>query len=181
MKIFTHEEILERYRRLPQALRDAMFADVNTDIILELGKKHSLLVDRVGLLADETAYIMLGLVHPKEFVSRLVSRLDIPEDRARALAADVNERVFNPIRKHLLEAHDFSAESIPEVKKSSTPEPAEVTPGPSFRQPSFAMPMQTQGEEKPAFKAPAIFTQKFAMKAEEIKKPTGPDPYREPI
>lgn len=195
MKIFTHDEIRERFDKLPEPLRNAMFADINTNLMLELGKKHGLLIDQVGQLADETAYIILGLVHPKDFVARLSERIRIPHEKAIALATDVNAKVFDPIRAHLMRAHDFPAESIPKSKEppAQAQQPQETGPAPAFRQSSFAMPMAgmttplagkaapvageaaPKQDEKPAAKAPMIFPQKIM----DIQK--APDPYREPV
>ena len=177
MKIFTHDEIMERFNKLPQALRDAMFADVNTDLMLELGKSHGLMLDRVGQLADETAYIILGLVHPKDFVERLTERLKIPQEKAVPLASDINAKVFDPIRAHLMQVHDFPASALPQAAKE--PDPPQTEPAPAFRQPSFAMPV-----ENLAAKAPMIFPQKMAAPP-PIPKSVVPqranDPYREKI
>ena len=181
MKIFTHNEIKERFDKLPAPLRDAMFADVNTDLMLELGKKHGLMIDRVGQLADETAYIILGLVHPKDFVARLTERLKMPSDKASALAGDINTKVFDPIRAHLMQTHDFPTNALPQSKTPSalaqTPQ-KEPGPAPIFRQPSFAMPVGNSP------KAPMLFPEKTPTPPPAPK--TAPqdranDPYREPM
>ncbi len=185
MKLFSHDEILDRFGKLPEALRDAMFADINTNLMLELGKKHGLLLDQVGQLADETAYIVLGLAHPKDFVARLAWRLKIDNARATALASDVNLHIFDPIRTHLMKTHDFPDGSMPKSKPEAVlPTREEPKEPPALRQPSFAMPLGTTNnapaDEKPKEKAPMIFPQKMTAPPPPPKSRLS-DPYREQV
>ncbi|MEK7576243.1 MAG: hypothetical protein AAB482_00975, partial [Patescibacteria group bacterium] len=144
MKTFTQQEILDRYDKLPQAVRDAIFSDSNSDKMLSIGRKHGLLLNKIGVLAAETGYVMVGLTHPNEFVGRLAEIFQIAPMKAKEIAEDINEQVFKPIREHLSALHDMSDAST-EPKK---PE-------------SFAPAMQKKVEEKPSFVAPMIFPEKI--------------------
>ena len=66
------EELLKRYEKLPQAVKDAMFAEASADKIEELGRKYGLLIDKIGALADEVGYFMLGMTHPNDFKGQII-------------------------------------------------------------------------------------------------------------
>src|SRR3989344_3534997 len=101
----TPDEFRAKYAALPPNLREA-YGSVNTSEILEeIGKKHGLHIDDVGGLVNETGYVMLGVTPPGEYIKKLADAIDIPREKAREIAIDVNERVFKPIREALKRVH----------------------------------------------------------------------------
>ncbi len=121
-----HEELLKRYEKLPPAVREVMFAEASADKIEELGKKYGFLIDKIGKLADEVGYFMLGMTHPRDFPRQLMRELDISESKANEIVNELNDSIFKPIRKQLADLHGAD-ESELEPQKSQ-----------SFAPPSFA-------------------------------------------
>src|SRR3989344_2264913 len=82
MKYYSKETLLDRYEKLPQELKGAIFAQVNTDNLLKIGRNNNLTFDQIGAMARETGYVILGITHPARFVYKLKESLNI--DTARA-------------------------------------------------------------------------------------------------
>ncbi|MDA1334915.1 MAG: hypothetical protein O2794_02775 [bacterium] len=120
MKTFSQEEVLSRYERLPRRVRDALFASATTDKMLNIGKRHGLMLDKVGVLAEETGYVMLGLTSPQNFAGRLTESLGITQAQAKAVVDDVNSEVFKEIQENLKTAPNEEPETelIPQHPKS---------------------------------------------------------------
>ena len=115
---YTQEELRERYLKLPKQLQDALFSVDSAEAIRQIGEKHKLMIDKIGLLADETGYVMLGLTHPKDFISRIVERLGVDQKTSRELAEEINEKIFSPVREHLKKLHGLGEEiEKPEIEK----------------------------------------------------------------
>src|SRR3989344_9455750 len=102
------KDILERVSELPDDLRKALFARTTTDTIQSIGKNAGLPIDKIGELADETGRVMLGFTPPSDYVKNLVSRLGAPQEKARAIAEEINQKVFQPVRESLKKIHGIS-------------------------------------------------------------------------
>src|SRR3989338_4689731 len=97
----TPDEFRAKYAALPENLREAYSSVNTTEILEEIGKKHGLHIDETGGLVDETGYVMLGVTPPQEYIKNLAEALEIPREKAKEIAVDVNEQVFKPIREAL--------------------------------------------------------------------------------
>ncbi|OGZ56413.1 MAG: hypothetical protein A3G60_00305 [Candidatus Ryanbacteria bacterium RIFCSPLOWO2_12_FULL_47_9c] len=173
-----------------------------------IGKQHGLLIDKIGIMAEETGYVMLGLEHPNDFIKNLAETLGIADEKAQAIAKDINEQVFRPIRDHLIDIHKLEkVEQKPSFSQKAPPpgilfvnaEKIDQGPPPSYRPPSFAMPIE-KNSEKIIPPAPKFETEQQKPPAQTQEAPTlqtkpiqqtvvvkpktqslGQDPYREPI
>ncbi|KKS95533.1 hypothetical protein A3B05_00515 [Candidatus Giovannonibacteria bacterium RIFCSPLOWO2_01_FULL_43_160] len=99
------KDILERVSELPDDLRKALFARSTTDTIQVVGKNAGLSIDKIGELADETGRVMLGITSPSDYVKNLVSRLSVNQEKAKAIAEEINQKVFQPVRESLKKIH----------------------------------------------------------------------------
>lgn len=158
------EELFKRYEKLPAAVKDAMFAEASADKIEEIGRKHGLLIDKIGALADEVGYFMLGMTHPQDFKGQIMRSTGLPETKVGEIIEELNKTIFLPIREHLSALHNVEESG---VEMSDEPRPE--------RPISFAM-----GAKKPDVVAPMIFPQSV-LQAEtskprvEDKIPPAPD------
>lgn len=106
----TTEQLVEIYKKLPQDLLDALFNVDTSDVIEKVGRKHALTIDKIGELGNETGMVMLGVTHPNEFISNLADRLKTDKETARAIANEINEQIFKPVRDSLRKIHDIRDE-----------------------------------------------------------------------
>lgn len=129
---YTKQELEERYKKLPEPLKDAMFSPDVAEKMFEIGKKNGLTIEKTGFMAEETGFIILGLTVPREFVGILSDRLEIDKDAAARIASDINHVILFPLREALKNAHNMEvgeAELQKEeivIKKPTPPAPAPV-------------------------------------------------------
>ena len=112
------EEISKRFLDLPEDIQKALFSADTSDAIFEVGKKQGIGVDKMGELADETGLVMLGMTKPSEYIKNLAQRLSVEPEKAKAVAEDINQKVFATIRESLKKIHGITP----------TPTPPLVTP-----------------------------------------------------
>lgn len=103
---YIGEEFQKRFKALPEDVQEALTAVASVDTIFVIGKKHGLMVDQIGKMADEIWKVMLGLANPKDFIRNLASVLSIDSLKASAIASDVNAQMFQPVRESLRKIYD---------------------------------------------------------------------------
>ncbi len=116
----TKEEYQKIFQSLPEDLREAIVSVNTAEIIQGLGKKYKLHVDKTAILGDEIGLVMFGLTNPKDFMINLKRRLEIPEDMARDLTAEINEQIFKSIRESLKKIHNLAREEESESSRPTT-------------------------------------------------------------
>ena len=109
LNTFSQEKIDAQYKKLPEPLREALYSAEIAQKIFEIGKKNGLNVDKIGLLAEEVGYVILGLTRGNEFANLLKEVLQINEEKAHAIVEEVNLQIFSPIREDLKTAHEFES------------------------------------------------------------------------
>lgn len=161
MQEYTKEQTREVYLSLPEPLQDIMASLDTAETIENIGKKHHLHVDKIGLLGQEINLVMMGLVKPQDFTLRLEKKLLIPTKDAVAITLDVNDKILYKINDLLRHLGDNPGKTAP-----SDDSTGEETP--------TANPKLTS----------SIFEQKmggFFSSDKQENKPRTNDPYREPI
>jgi len=97
--------VMERFRDLPEDLQKAIFSPNTADAILAAGKNSGIAIDKIGELADETGLVMLGITPPGEFIRNLTRRLELDPEKAKAVAEEINQKIFQPVRESLKKVH----------------------------------------------------------------------------
>lgn len=187
MRRLTPDEFRKKYAELPPNLREAYGSIKTTEILEEIGKKHGLRVDQLGGLVDETGEVMLGVTPPSEYVAQLEGAVGVSREKAKAIALDVNERVFKPIRDALKRVHNLGEYRDLPQKDAATMIPREKTPEEKSALPSLQVIPRNLSEER--------LTKTFSLPHEEknytvsedgkeLNEEEGNyamDPYREPV
>lgn len=190
MPKYTQKELEERYQKLPEVLKDALFSVEVANKIFETGKKYGLTIEKTGFLGEETGYVILGLTRPREFVQILSDRLEADEDEAREIASDINHQIFFPIREQLKSAHQLEI-SEEEIQKAEAvikkPVISERPTAPAVAKPKIppldlrqaVKPQAIKPEAKPA--APTLVKPPEPAKpAASPEKPPAPVPGKPP-
>src|SRR3989344_238954 len=120
----SHEELTKKLKSLPQDLQDAFFSDDVSQNIIDIGKTHGLMLDKTGILGDETTLIMLGVVPTSDFIKNLSEKLGVDKEKAKAIAEDINQKVFQQVRASLRKVH-----GLPEGERVKVKKPAENLSG----------------------------------------------------
>jgi hypothetical protein len=103
--IFDQEKLLQLYAALPQNLKDAIFSVDSADKIMKAGKKFGLNVEQTGILAEQAGLVMLGALHPRNFIQRLEEEMKVDRTKAVDVAKEINHEIFFPVREALKKIH----------------------------------------------------------------------------
>ena len=96
------EQILNaRFEQLPEDVRGAITATPWKEKLKQISDKHNLHIDQVGHLGEETAIVMFGLEHPENLVANIVKHVEVSEEKAEAIAEDLNREIFLRVRESL--------------------------------------------------------------------------------
>ena len=95
------EEIQTRFLALPPALQDAITsADVDSSL-RELSVTHKLHLDQGQKLENEVMLALLGIQGLDKLEENIKNEVGVPSETATALANDIAEKIFLPIREEL--------------------------------------------------------------------------------
>lgn len=144
------KKVQQRFAELPPDVKQAVESADLDKHIQAIGAKHKLHIDQVGTLQDEVLLVMLGFESTGNFVQALVRATGIPEEQATAIATDVNNELFNPIRESLKKIPgQGSAQPAPMASPPAMP-PVTTKPPTTMSPPPMAAP----AAPKPAAPAP---------------------------
>lgn len=192
MVMATNNEIQQKFKELPQDLREAIVSVDTADIIQAIAKKHKLAIDKMGELANEVGLLLLGITHPKNFIHHLERRLETNPETTRSITEEVNTQIFAKIRESLKTMHTAKEEKEGILPQPATP-PLKPEPKlseteneqheiPSSPKVAGDVARKSPFEEKLAEKVFKSPIQKEVARAEkENRYPDEQDPYREPI
>jgi hypothetical protein len=96
------EQMQKRISELTPTVRNLLFSPETTKIIMAIGQRARLMVDKVGDLSEEISLVIMGFVSTKDFVNNLTTKLEIDPADAKQIAADVNEQIFSKIREEMM-------------------------------------------------------------------------------
>lgn len=155
---YTEQQLWDRYQKLPQILRDALFGVDTAEKLYQIGRKFGLTIEQTGFMAEETGYIIVGFTSPRDFIGVLINRLGIEADQARDIAKEINHQILFPIREALKQTHDFEIGNlgIPGAQiDTRAPEriPADIEKRPSIMP---GLPPQPIPPPHPAIKTPPL-------------------------
>lgn len=126
---------------LPAPVRSYVTGKGPDAVVLELTRKYQLHADQAGELHKALLMMLLGVYSPSRFVGTLEDA-GFSEETTEGIVADLNERVFAPLRKAEREAE----------KKPPTPAKAAVPPAP--RPPLASVPAPLGAATMPAPEPP---------------------------
>lgn len=112
------ENLSKKYDDLPEDVRNSIFSVDSNSTVEEIAKKYKLSIDESGKLADEVGLLMLGITHPKDFITNISRRLGVEESEAREITVEVNKNIFSKVRESLKKIHDIKED---DSVKDATP------------------------------------------------------------
>ena len=113
---YSNELLNKKFEVLPKNIKEMMGSLKTAEIIQIITDKHQLHIDKAGILGDEITYVMVGAEKATDFIRNLKVQLKLPDEQANAIAKDVNEKLFLPMRESLKETADSSVDE-PKVQQ----------------------------------------------------------------
>lgn len=108
---YSKEEINKRFQMLPEQVQDIVLSTEVVDAIKKITEKNNLHIDTAGLLNEEITYVMVGAEKSANFINNLKTKVRLPENKINAIAGDVNEKIFLPIRESLKRVANATAQN----------------------------------------------------------------------
>ena len=127
--VASDEKILESsvqevVTSLPIELQNFIKGSERDEVTLRLMKRHNLHADQAVRFQKAFLFMLMGIFSPEQF-SQDLTDIGIAPETVRALAADVNEEVFKPLRAKEEQASSLSTAG-PATPKLSVPTPVQA-------------------------------------------------------
>ena len=94
----TREAFWNNYEKLPDELKDAIFAESTTDNISNVCTNNGLPEELIPEVSKFTGKVLMGLLSPKEFPITLELELNLDSNQARNIASEIDRLVFGHLR-----------------------------------------------------------------------------------
>ncbi|TSC68476.1 MAG: hypothetical protein G01um101456_631 [Parcubacteria group bacterium Gr01-1014_56] len=200
---YSKEDMQKRLDSLPSEIKNLLYSSEVDVIVQQIGAKNKLHLDQTGFLLAEINEVMTGFTESKDFPNSLVTTLQIDQQKAEAIAKDVDDMLFTKIRDAMKKVYE--AGKMPAVVTSPPVMPAVSAPPPlAAPKPSLASVIPTAPPSppaippKPPMPAPDMHKADLMLNEKTVQVPTPPkatqgtvqppapgiykkDPYREPV
>lgn len=95
--------------QLPQDLQTSFESEQTSNSVWDIAKVKYDLADRdVSKVARIIGLIFLGELPIKNFIAELKNKLNIDIQKAQAIAQDINQTIFQPVRVSLMQVHGIN-------------------------------------------------------------------------
>lgn len=96
------EQILKaRFEQLPEDIKEAITATPWKEKLRQISEKHNLHIDQAGHLGEETVLVMFGIEHADNLIANIAKHVEVSEEKAEAIAEDLNREIFLKVRESL--------------------------------------------------------------------------------
>ena len=99
-KKYTKKQFWQLYEKLPQELKDAVFAEETDDSIYEACKSNEVL-DNHEQIVEFVGQVLIGVLRPDEFQETIEQGLELNKNVAKKMTQEINRFVFFPVKKSL--------------------------------------------------------------------------------
>jgi hypothetical protein len=94
--------IEDRFKELPETIREVITESGWEKSIRSIVSKHNLRIDQGAVIEHETLLIMLGFETPEDYLNNLINEAEIDPKTAGLISQDVNEQIFSLIREKII-------------------------------------------------------------------------------
>lgn len=152
----------------PEAILETLSSESFAENVERIAGKFGLNEMEAGFLQRITTNLMLGVIRPTDFVTKLLDELDVDREKAAYIAQDVNREIFAPVKDALKEVHKVPPSERPGTE--AAPRPITMsrpvgTPSPYVPPPAPVAPPKSILEQKLSgtFVAPPIQSPSAAL------------------
>lgn len=136
-KDFVRRDFLNKYAKLPQALKDFLVSDNTAVQIYNLGSSRGLNRSQIIIMSAIIRYVLVGDIYIKEMPKLLISSIAVGEQEANRLFDSLVNQILPPVWEDVkkIQIQKFGAGQIPQ--SSST----QLAPSsPSLHEQNMAQP-----------------------------------------
>jgi len=125
---YTREQFWKLYEKLPQELKDALFAEETGNSIYDICKRNEI-KENLDQIVEYIGQVLIGVLPPDEFQETIEKELKLKKEVAKKVAQEINRFIFYPVKTSLEEL--YKIEITPLAKPTGvTPPPGEKPPAP---------------------------------------------------
>jgi len=124
---YTSEQFWKLYEKLPQELKDALFAEETGNNIYDTCKRNGI-EENLEEVVEYVGQVLVGVLPPDEFQETLEKEMGIEKDLAKKVAQEINRFIFYPVKPLLEEL--YKTEIAPPAKPTKITPPPEATAPP---------------------------------------------------
>lgn len=126
----TLNQLKEQFETLPEEVQQAIVDTNLPDKLQQVVKKNQLMIDQAGILETETDLVLYGIEPLENYTANLARQLQLPKDKALAIAHDVDDLIFKNIRDSLKKINEEVIAAENEAAKTpGTPSKEETLAG----------------------------------------------------
>ena len=126
---YTKEQLWKLYEKLPEELKEAVFAEETANNIDDICTRNGIEDNRISEIARYTGRVLIGVLPPEDFQETLEKELKLEKDLAKKVSQEINRFIFYPVKASLEEL--YKIETAPPAKPTGiTPPPEEKPPVP---------------------------------------------------
>jgi len=126
---YTKEQLWKLYEKLPEELKEAVFAEETANNIDDICTRNGIEDNRISEIARYTGRVLIGVLPPEDFQETLEKELKLEKDLAKKVSQEINRFIFYPVKASLEEL--YKIEIAPPAKPTGiTPPPEEKPPVP---------------------------------------------------
>jgi hypothetical protein len=135
-KKYTSEQFWKLYDKLPQELKDALFAEETGENIYDICKRNEI-SENLDSIVEYVGQVLVGVLPPGDFKETLEKELKLEERIAKKIAQELNRFIFYPVRNSLEKLYKIEITTL--AKSKTTPSIEEKHPIPltedTYREP----------------------------------------------
>ena len=117
----TSKKFWELYEKLPQELKDTLFAEDTGNNIYEVCQKNEI-PEHLEEVVNYIGQVLLGILAPEDFQKTLEKEVGLEKDKAKKVAQEINRFIFYPVKPSLEQL--YKLEITPTEKAAGEVKPA---------------------------------------------------------
>ena len=138
-KKYTPEQFWKLYEKLPQELKDALFAEETGNAIYDICKRNGA-EENLDQIVEYVGQVLVGVLPPEEFQETLEKELKLEKDVVKNVAREINRFIFYPVKSSLEEL--YKIEIAPPAKPTGITPPPEEKPSAPPRKDVYREPIE---------------------------------------
>ena len=121
------KEFWKSYKKLPQDLKDAVFAEDTGNSIYKICEKYGIL-NNLAQVVEQVGRVLLGTLPPDDFRETLEKGLLLDKETAEKISQEVYRSIFYPVKSSLQELYGVEIAPIAKMKITAPPAPTKRKP-----------------------------------------------------
>lgn len=99
----THDETINNWAKLPEKMRSVTSSARTAAFLIGLSKNYGIETNKLGIVSWAVFLVSLGDLKLSQLAATLSSEVPMPNDKAQAMAVEIERELFAPLALELAE------------------------------------------------------------------------------